>query len=133
MGAVDSSNRPMRQIHLEQMKQKGISALRLVREPDNIYDSNAIAIHADYGLGDVQLGYVQNRHRVCVGGGHEVRDSSLTKCPICGAELVREGLATELAHWMDAGIEFKARILCITGGGDGRSLGCNISIDRVES
>jgi hypothetical protein len=115
------------------MKQKGIESLRLVREPENPYDSNAIAIHADYGLGDCVLGYVQNKARICL-KGHEMSGSKVdVVCPICGSELVRNGLATELARWMDAGNEFKAKVLNISDGdGGNKNIGCNIRISRVR-
>jgi hypothetical protein len=133
MGETDDSGTPLRQLYLEALEKSGVKGLRLVREPDNKFDTNAIAIHADYGSGDVQLGYVQNRNRICLSCSEEFPrvDRNVEVCPKCGGTLAREGLASVLSKFIDQGIIFKARIMHFTGGGSNKSRGCNILIERV--
>jgi hypothetical protein len=133
MGAKTKEGIPVRQLYLAELKKKDIRGLTLVREPDNKYDSNAIAIHADYGSGDIHLGYIQNRVRICLDCSKEFArvDPQVEVCPDCGGTLAREGLASTLARFIDQGIEYKARILDFTGGGELKCNGCNILIERV--
>ena len=133
MGETDTDGTPLRQLYLEALNKSGIKGLRLVREPDNRYDSNAIAVHADYGSGDIHTGYIQNRVRICLSCSKEYPrvDSNVEVCADCGGTLAREGLASTLAKFMDQGIIFRARVIQFTGGNNSKNRGCNISVERV--
>jgi len=123
---------PLRQSYLNALEKKKITQVRLVREPENEYDSKAIAIHADYGSGDVHLGYIQNKARICLSCSKEFQmtEGDTIQCSNCGGILARKGLATTLSDWIDQGINFKAEILQITGG-NGKTRGCNIKVTRA--
>lgn len=123
---------PIRQLYIKKMKEKDIRSLKLMREPENPYDSNAIAIYGDWGLGLYKIGYVQNRNRICIKCSKEYNkvDAGVELCPNCGGILARDGLATTISSWIDRGAEYKCRILQYTGGEE-KNMGINIMIEKV--
>ena len=133
MGETNEEGIPLRQLYLAALDRNGIKGLRMVREPDNPYDPNAIALHADYGSGDVHIGYIQNRTRICLDCSKEFPrvDSNVEVCSSCGGTLAREGLASTLAKFIDQGVIFKARVLQFTGGVNSKNRGCNVVIERL--
>jgi hypothetical protein len=132
-GEKDSNGIPLKQRYLAKLKEKDIKSLRLVREPDNPYDPNAISIHADFGSGDVALGFVKNSDRVCIGCASEFKKADSDECPKCKGVLLREGLASTICRSMELGFTYGAYITEITGGDNGKNYGANIYINRIES
>lgn len=175
-----------RQDLLAECKLQGVTELRLVPDPHNRFDCNAIAIEANItdrndSTQTVRLGYLSNSDRVCsdcgqlVGAGLFDRSRTLrcgecdhvfgysdpvvgrrnsgetfVSCPKCGdtvdmelAKLVicpgcggsdfgRGGLATRFSRALAAGVQYRVRVMEYTGRENGKSLGCNIAIQRVE-
>lgn len=120
----------IRQLYLKKMKELGVTVLQLVREPENKFDPNAIAIYANIGT-KVHIGYVQNRVRRCQSCDNVVEKATEDEdCPKCGGCLNRDGLATELAHYIDNGYNYKARVTQYTGG-NGKTMGLNIIIEKI--
>jgi len=133
MGDKSANGTPLRQLYIEKLEAKNILGLRLVREPDNAYDSDAIAVHADYGSGDIQLGYIQNKNRICLSCSKEYPKvaPNVEMCP-CGGMLARKGLASTLSAWIDEGVSYRARVEQYTGGVDGKNRGVNIVLERIK-
>lgn len=144
MGPTDSHGNSLRQQYLAEMKENNTLFVKLIREPENKFDSNAIAVYGDWGSGQVQIGYIQNSSRICLSCEKEFSKKLITKdvtlreklnsgiCPYCGGEISRTGLAAELSEYMDADYTYKAKVLQYTGKDD-QFLGLNISIERVMS
>lgn len=107
--------------------------LQLVPEPDNPYDANAIRVYYDHPeLGRAQLGYLKNSTTMCDLCGYFHERFPSAGCQRCGDKehLRRDGVATRIANEMrdDPSAHFYAVLQEITGGGNGRSFGCNIKI-----
>lgn len=135
-----------RQALVAQARYSKIKVLRLVRDYENKYDPNAIAVYADMldGTGQpepVQLGYISNAVYVCNACGFlmDGRGRGAPKaCAECGGdEFERMGLATELATAMDNGTDYKCSVTEFTGGGESndsreeKNLGVNIFIEQL--
>ena len=144
MGPKDSKGNSLRQQYLAEMKENNTLFVKLIREPENAFDNNAIAVYGDYGSGQVQIGYIQNSSRVCYSCEKEYSKQLVTKdsvlreklnsgvCPSCGGSIGRTGLASELSEYMDSGYTYKAKVLQYTGG-ENKNIGLNIRIERVMS
>lgn len=78
-----------RQEILARCKQLGIQRLELIREPENRYDTHAVAVEAQVGRHHLKLGYLTNSDRLCcdcgnlVGGSLFDRSRTL-RCGECG-------------------------------------------------
>jgi len=127
---VDANGRiPVRQYLAALMRKLSVSSVRLVREPTNEFDSDAIAVYANLGAQSAKIGYIRNHIGKCVTCGRQVIPFVDT-CPKCNGKVVRRGLATELSHWIDRGVRYRARVIGITGGGD-RRFGVSLKIERI--
>jgi len=135
MDDIGPDGRPLRQIYLENMAKKDIRLLKLVPEPDNMYDKDAIAVYGDYGEGLKKLGYISNKFRVCevCGETYSKPKPETVVCQRCKGPLSRAGLAVYLSKFMRAGYEFRATVLQYTGGREpGDTIGCNICIEPIN-
>lgn len=84
-------------------------SLMLVRERDNKYDANAVAVYADTS------DYLDEGHKLSSQIGYLNKD-----------------LAAEIAPIMDSGISYKCVIENITGGSDGMSYGVNVMVVKAS-
>ena len=136
-----------RQKWLYLCKVQGVREVKLIAEPDNPYDSNAIAVTANLNIGGVfhegKLGYISNSERACLNCGNVLgnkyfSDDETPACPNCNSnEFARAGLATEVTRAINAGAEYGCLIASFTGGdmdnyGSMRNLGCNIQLKLIH-
>ncbi len=121
-----------RQSMIDYIRQNNTHTLILVREYDNKFDSNAISVVVDTGVERRKIGYISNNSYTCnyCKTVREKVKGGLKECPACGSEdLVRTGLASQVAPLLDAGKKLRCRVLSVTGGEEGKpTLGCNIEI-----
>lgn len=101
-------------------------------EPENPYDCDAIKVLYEHKPGRFfHLGYIPNADTLCGAcGKHFERHPNTGSCPECGAKgrFERFGTATRLKGMFvgDAQVEE------VTGGENGQSYGCNISIHAED-
>lgn len=115
--------------------------LDLEEEPNNPHDPDALKVLFEYEKGKwFHLGYIPNANTLC-GACHETfeRHPNSGNCPNCGAKgrFERFGTATRLKDmlddiWVDRDVTkagwVEAQVEEVTGGNDGQSFGCNISV-----
>lgn len=111
--------------------------LRLVPEPENPYDPDAIRVEFEYGEGEFfHLGYIPNSDTICRECNEMFeRHPGGNSCPNCGRKghLERHGTATRINNVSGyRGVRKVANVTEITGGLDGKSLGCNIAVYAEE-
>jgi hypothetical protein len=139
-GVTSGPTAQSRQNCLEFIKKVGLLPLdvsiplRLIPEPENPHDPDAVRVELEYEPGKFfHLGYIPNSDTICRECGEMFeRHPGGNSCPNCGRKghLERHGTATRIKeHFKD---EVRAKVTEITGGKDGQSLGCNISIHTEE-
>jgi hypothetical protein len=113
--------------------------LKLVPEPDNPHDPDAIAVQFEYAQGKhFHLGYIPNADTICLDCAKRWDRMSEAEADrgSCMRDqlkhnLARHGTATRI-KWALAFDNCCATVEEVTGGGDGQSLGCNIKIWQEE-
>lgn len=108
--------------------------LRMVPEPENPHDPDAIRVEFEYEQGKYfHLGYIPNSDTICRECNAQFeRHPQSGACPECGRKghLERMGTATRIKSYF--GGEVQARVTEVTGGENGQSLGCNIALYAEE-
>jgi hypothetical protein len=145
-GVTSGPTAQSRQNCLEFIKKVGLLPLdvsiplRLTPEPENPHDPDAVRVELEYEPGKFfHLGYIPNSDTICRECGEMFeRHPGGNSCPNCGRKghLERFGTATRIKSFFveqeDGGGPVWAYVTEITGGKDGQSLGCNISIHTEE-
>lgn len=116
---------------IKMMKEREEKVIRLLPEPSNPYDSNAVAVMWDAPAGAIKIGYLPNPPE-CGTCGKIFSGRAPSLCE-CGADnIIRDGIASEISKDFANGYRFYCTIENYLGMEEGKpSAGLRIKIMKI--